>query len=65
MASAAMSSIDSLIEQLNVQRASEGDIVLNSSDIEISGSFSEPGNPEKRLILLIRLKTPYIFFRKY
>ena len=49
-------------EQWNVQRDSEGDIVLNSSDIEILGSFSEPGNPEKRLILLIRLKTPYIDF---
>ena len=57
-----MSSIDSQIEQLNIQRASEGDIVLNSSDIEILGSMNEPDNPEKRLILLITLKTPYIDF---
>jgi hypothetical protein len=62
MASVAISTIDSQIEQLNIQRASEGDIVLNSSDTEILGLFSEPGNPEKRLILLIRLKTPYIDF---
>ena len=62
MASLAVSSIDSQIDQLNVKRASEGDIVLNSSDIEILGSYSESGNPEKRLILLITLKTPYIDF---
>ena len=46
MASLAVSSIDSQIDQLNVKRASEGDIVLNSSDIEILGSYSESGNPE-------------------
>ena len=40
MASVAISTIDSQIEQLNIQRASEGDIVLNSSDTETKINFN-------------------------
>jgi hypothetical protein len=48
------------VNQLNEGRKEEGNIELNENDVEILGHFAEPLNPKKRLILLVKLKTPYL-----
>jgi hypothetical protein len=45
--------------QLRLDREKEGTIELNESDIQVLGYYVEPLNPNKRLILLVTLKTPY------
>ena len=57
-----MSTLDETINSLNEQREREGVIELNENDVEILGKTDEPGNPNKRVILLVTLKTPYIDF---
>ena len=57
-----MSTLDDTINSLNEQRKREGVIELNDNDVEILGKTDEPGNPNKRVILLVTLKTPYIDF---
>jgi hypothetical protein len=54
--------IEQRILELNRQRNNEGFIELDENDIEILGKTSEPHNPNKRIILLVTLKTPYINF---
>ena len=53
------SKIDLQIEQLNISRTTEGPVILNKDNVEILGSFKEPDNVE-RLLVLVKLNTPYI-----
>ena len=55
-----MSSLLSKANQLHLDREDEGIIELKKSDIQVLGYFAEPFNPNKRLILLVTLKTPYL-----
>ena len=55
-----MSSLLSKANQLRVDREKEGIIELNENDIQVLGYYAEPLNPNKRLILLVTLKTPYL-----
>ena len=57
-----MTTLDETINSLNEQREKEGVIELDHNDVEILGKTNEPGNPNKRVILLVTLKTPYIDF---
>jgi hypothetical protein len=55
-----MSSLLGKANQLHLDRENEGIIELNESDIQVLGYYAEPLNPNKRLILLVTLKTPYL-----
>jgi hypothetical protein len=55
-----MSSLLSDANQLRLERENEGIIELNENDIQVLGYYAEPLNPNKRLILLVTLKTPYL-----
>ena len=48
------------VYQLRSEREKEGDIKLDENDIRIIGVLMEPLNPNKRLLLLVKLKTPYL-----
>ena len=54
------SKIDFQIEQLNILRTTEGQVILNKDNVEILGSYIEPENPVDRLLVLVKLNTPYI-----
>ena len=52
--------IKKITEQLNTLRDMESQVILNKDDVEILGSYKEPDNPMERLIVLVKLNTPYI-----
>lgn len=52
--------IKKITEQLNISRSMESQVILNKDDVEILGSYKEPDNPMERLIVLVKLNTPYI-----